>query len=356
MNLIHILSNVSQINYGLWNVVVSNTLAVDQPNVNSVIISLKEEPSPMSELKQVDAQLKFIKPKDVIAHISNFELGNTIVITHGTWTKTTFLGYKAKKKGYHWVSYPHGMLEPWSMKNKRLKKFFYFHLIEKKYLSAADGIVAVGKPEYHNLLDLNFNNKIIHIPNGIKPVLNSGKIFEKVRYIFMARLHYKKGVCALVEAWVNSKLNNDLNFELVVAGPDEGELVKIKSLVKNSSNIKLVGAVYGREKEKFLLSSHFYVLPSLSEGFPSSIIESMTHGCIPIITKGCNFPEIMSADFTYEISHDNEVIKKKLELTSEITSEKIVSLSRAAKEYVDSQFAIKQIVAKQLTFYRSLLN
>lgn len=356
MKIIHILSNLSQINYGLWNVVLTNTKAINDPSIESLIISLSEEASLMDELSDVKSIIKFIDPDKVVSFVLSFNQDETVIISHGTWTRASVLGYKLRKLGYAWVAYPHGMLEPWSMKNKWLKKYIYYKLFEKKYLAHANCLIAVGIPEKSNLERLNINKSIYHIPNGMVPQLKVTKRFDKIRYVFMARLHYKKGVLLLVQGWKQSWLYNSHSCELIIAGPDEGEMPKIKALIDNSDNIVVIGGVYGEDKNNLLNKSHFYILPSLSEGFPSSIIEAMTHGCLPIITKGCNFPDIMDKEFTFEIKPESINISTALNQIAQLEEKRIVNLSVEAKKYVDTNYSVQHIVEQQLSLYKSLLN
>ncbi|HLF34050.1 MAG TPA: glycosyltransferase, partial [Cyclobacteriaceae bacterium] len=311
-----------------------------------------------------------------------------VVVSHGCWGWATKMGFEMQKAGFKWVGVPHGMLEPWSMRQKWLKKQLYFLLVEYPMLKKADAIVAVGRPEFENLRKL-FKN-VHHIPNGIEPFKGSliqrfnaplqagpslkmstghflnapsgstvqefkspqvkptegqridesmsqrerdayqqqsdkqiNKSTNKLTFLFLGRLHHKKGVVPLIKAWLSSSLNNDSRFQLIVAGPDDGELVKIKRLIGENrpksedpfqrrdfvphqddrtsdlgpptSNILLKGPVYGSEKEKLLLSATYFLLPSQSEGFPTSILEAMTLGCIPVFSEGCNFPEALEA-------------------------------------------------------------
>ena len=93
---------------------------------------------------------------------------SSILVSHGNWGWATKTGYKMKRAGYKWIAVPHGMLEPWSLRQKWLKKKLYFHLSEYPKLKKADAIIAVGRPEFNNLK--KYFDKVYHIPNGIVPV------------------------------------------------------------------------------------------------------------------------------------------------------------------------------------------
>ena len=97
-------------------------------------------------------------------------------------------------------------------------------------------------------------------------------------------------------------------MKLIIVGPDEGELAKILPLI--SGNIEYKGPLFDSEKSEVLQKAHYYFLPSFSEGFPSSVVEAMSFGAIPVITQGCNFPEVFEQHLGYEISTDQESKKR----------------------------------------------
>jgi len=224
-----------------------------------------------------------------------------------------------------------------------------------------------------------------------------------ITFLFLGRLHIKKGVVPLVKAWLDSSLWNDNRFQLIIAGPDEGELDRIKYLLDGVSerqpegrrsklevrsqrvnvkdeklktlnetneqgvasnqslppitqdpkpntqnpNIHIPGPIYGPEKTNLLLKSHFFLLPSQSEGFPTSIIEAMTCGCIPIITDGCNFPEAIEAGVSERIEFNISSIRNKLEEVSTWNNNEIENISIKVKEFVDNHYSLALIARKQ---------
>src|SRR5690606_2109470 len=146
---------------------------------------------------------------------------------------------------------------------------------------------AVSRPEKANL-EKQLGRGVTLVENGVTlPEDLPPKDDQETLFLFMARLHYKKGVAPLVRAW-KRVMDGAGEKTLVIAGPDEGELEKIRPLL--TGNVRYIGAVYGKEKEDWLKRSHYYFLPSFSEGFPTSVLEAMSYGLTPLITAGCNFP------------------------------------------------------------------
>ena len=282
---------------------------------------------------------------------------NTIIVSHGNWKFPSRLGHRLKKQGWPWIAYPHGMLEPWSMQHKRWKKQLYFHLFENRFLKKADRVVAVGRPEWENL-KRQYKNSVL-IPNGIAPFEGDIKKDNKKRiFLFLGRLHSKKCPFELASGWIGSSLKNQSSCRLVIAGPDEGEQNRIESLISASGtkNIELAGPVYGEEKQKLLESAHFFLLPSQSEGFPTSILESMTFACVPVFSEGCNFPEAFEKKVAVEVKSDANSIKNTLEEIVTWPNEVLETVGNSAKNFVDQNYSLEHIARLQYDLYTQVLS
>jgi len=125
------------------------------------------------------------------------------------------------------------------------------------------------------------------IPNGITMPARSSRINhggERERKIlFLSRIHPKKGLLDLVEAWARVKRPG---WCVVVAGPDEGGFAAtIKAAAARAGvndSMVFVGAVTGEKKEKFFLDADVFVLPSYSENFGIVVGEALSYG-VPVI-------------------------------------------------------------------------
>jgi glycosyltransferase involved in cell wall biosynthesis len=307
INVIHVISSFSKINFGIWNAALFGTNYLKSNyGLNSAIIVCDDvisemEPKDMKIIR-AGADPKISSILSALQHFG-FTKSDSLIVSHGCWLKPSWLGYHLQKNGFNWLAVPHGMLEPWSMSNSYLKKKIYYSLFERKYILHADAIRAVGKIEQGNLAR-TLNRSVEVVENGVATTNYFPKTINSVTFLFMARLHKKKGIVPLVQAW--AKVMRDTDYQLVIAGPDEGELERIKPFF--SDNVKYVGPQYGEEKRTILRDSHYYLLPSFSEGFPTSVLEAMSYGLIPLISQGCNFPEVFEKRLGYQIEPDIESI------------------------------------------------
>jgi hypothetical protein len=77
----------------------------------------------------------------------------------------------------------------------------------------------------------------------------------------------------------------------------------------------------------------------------------MTHGCIPLITEGCNFPEAFENEVAIQIAPNPGQITKVLEQAAALSSDQRVALAFKAKAFVDRRYAWDKIAIQQYELY-----
>ena len=282
---------------------------------------------------------------------------NDIIVTHSPWSFQSIWGKYLASQGFKWVFVPHSNLAPWGLSQKWLKKKIYLALVEKRRLRNADVIRALSLPEKDFLARMFPGKEIVVMPTGINmpPVTVKSPEAEEKIFLFMARLHFVKNVVPLVNGWMASALQNHHGYKLVIAGPDDGELVKLQPLIQQSNNIEYVGPIYKTEKEEWLKKSTFFILPSTSEGFSVSLIEAAARGLIPIITEGCNFPELLQKQLALVTGTTAESIKASLEKCMNLDNAEIEKLGNATQQFMQNNYSNELIAARQFELYNRLL-
>ena len=343
----NIVDSLEQINFGIWNAALLLTEELEQRGVKVYVVA----PKLTEQFKEVYPSVTFITSanlfKSLEGSLSEYEVDEAVVETHGCWRLPTKLGAHVKQLGYKWIYTPHGMLEPWSMQQKRIKKELYWYLKEKLFAKQADFVRAVSLNEVDNLKQ-RLSTDIVWVPNGITPLSQElEKSDDVINVVFMARLHHKKGVVPLVEAWSSSLISNDARYKLSIVGPDEGEWEKIQQEVEASSSIEYLGPQYGIEKVKLLTNAHYFILPTFSEGFPTSIVEALNYRIIPIATRGINFDAIFDEGIGVEITTEVASIKQALDSLSYTQSD--IDKSIKGKQYVEENLSLESITTKYLS-------
>jgi glycosyltransferase involved in cell wall biosynthesis len=291
----------------------------------------------------------------------NLTPSDTIVVTHGSWRFPTKWGYKLSTLGYKWVYLPHGMLEPWSLRKHRIKKFIYFSMFEKPMAREAAIVGGTSTPEFKNLK--KHFSEVQFTPSGIDPTKClelPKKSTDPIRFLFLGRLHKKKGIMPLVEGWKASGLYCDSQFALSIVGYDDGEERKLSKFLDNckdpTTNIEYLGPMYGEQKDNLLMRCTYYVLPSFSEGFATSVLDAIKFGVIPIISKGCNFPEAISENFAIPIAPSVTDVMRTLNSLRDYSLERRIAMALRAKTFFKANYSTETIAKAQNSRHKALLD
>ena len=163
----------------------------------------------------IDGVRKY-KPQDAelsAADLTQFD----IVHIHGIWDPRLHnVAKMCRAAKVPYIIAPRGMLEPWSLKQKWLKKRIARFLYQDKDLKCAAALHATAESEAEQFGRLGFRNPVVISPNGVNVPGNFNRVEraervdgERKRVLFVSRMHPKKGVLELVEAW--GRLNNKIN-------------------------------------------------------------------------------------------------------------------------------------------------
>ena len=224
---------------------------------------------------------------------------------HGLWDNSTRVAAAAARgAGVPYVLSAHGMLERWALRNKRLKKAIYAALVERKNVQKAACLHALTRAEAEDYRRFGAKNPIAIVPNGVESSPDATpEVFlrtfpqadGKRLMLFLGRIHYKKGVDLLVNAWaeIAAQFPDAL---LVLAGPDsEGTLTKVTETIAKSGlqdRVLITGMLTGPMKWSALAAADCFVLPSYSEGLSVAVLEAMSMGVPLILSHECNLPQI----------------------------------------------------------------
>ncbi|HRI20810.1 MAG TPA: glycosyltransferase [Panacibacter sp.] len=360
MRIINIMQDIRPVNMGILSAAINTAIILRNVfNVQSEIWFYgSHHNNTFNAVEAVALKSRRIKYLKQLVKERNLDPSTDIIVTHGPWNYQSFWGNYLAKKKFKWVFMPHGVLEPCGMKQKWLKKKIYYTLFEKKMLLNASAIRAISSPEKKNLEKLFPGREIILIPNGfdIQTGATAAITKKNTSFLYLARLHPLKGATRLAEAWVASSLNNNSAYSLNIAGPDEGELAKIKILLTQSNNANYLGTVYNREKNELIAAATFFVLPSLCEGFSISLLETAYAGLIPVITEGCNFPELVQKQLAVITGATPKEIQLSLEYCAGLNLQQVNALSKGVSNYIKSNYSLEIIAQKQYDLYAGLLS
>ena len=168
-------------------------------------------------------------------------------------------------------------------RNKPLFRFLYKHRVQPITISNA------CLESYEELYHLGNG---VRINNGRSPILTSEKAAEVKAEIDSLKLHEDDKVFIHVARFHPVK-NQELLFRTFMRLSDEGEHVQLIVIGNGYDNTPLIkyNEVKGinllgekRNVGDYLASSDYFIMSSLMEGLPISLLEAMSMGLIPVST------------------------------------------------------------------------
>jgi len=154
----------------------------------------------------------------------------------------------------------------------------------------ADRIICYTEDEKKELTNLGVNPIIRVIHNGIDTHLFSPNKEKENLILWVGRFIPGKGVEYLIEAFsILSKKYYDLKLLLIGDGPKKGDILEKAKKLGVREKISTISFVPNDKMPTIYRKSKVFVLPSLSEGFPRTILEAMS--CeVPVVST--DLPQI----------------------------------------------------------------
>lgn len=288
--------------------------------------------------------------KNSIAHIQNiWDLALHWVV------------FECRKNGTPYLISPRGMLEPWSLRQKKLKKKLALALYQMNDLKHAACIHTTALSEMEHVRALGVKCPIAVIPNGIKVEDYAEKDYDKIktgkkRMLFLSRIHPKKGIELLLKAW--SQLPKELldEWELVIAGEGDKSysLDDLNGLIRRNFkhlNVVVIGPQYGIDKLKTYQSADIFVLPTHSENFGMVIAEAMCCGLPVITTTGTPWKELKDEHLGWYIELSVENLREALIDAMSQSDDKLIELGKRSRELILKEYSIDAVAIKYKHLY-----
>ena len=180
---------------------------------------------------------------------------------------------------------------------------------------------------------------------------------EPVNVLFCARLQERKRPVAFVEMAGLVGEASPATFSIV--GPDEGELLRVQSRIAEldvGTKVKYEGALpYDRVLTR-MEQATIYVLPSVDEPFPMTLLEAMSIGLACICTDSCGISDDVRRAGAAIVTDGTP--EKMAEAVSELlrNAEQRTRIGERAQAMISEQFSIAAVVDSLEAMYESVLS
>ncbi len=333
--------------------------------VDITLMTIHSENMNIHALEGTTAKLKVLSPsfsrKEIAKYLAEEKFELIQIQSMWEWPYHKVMA-EARKQCIPYIITPRGMLEPWSLSQKKWKKKLAWWLYQRNDVQKSACVFTTAKMEADHVGELGITTCKAIIPNGIEtdgyPCKSSvGHVKKQV--LFLSRIHVKKGIELLFEAW--KRIHTDYqDWQLLVIGNGETEYIhslenRVESLGLKDS-IKILPPVFGEAKIKVYQESALFCLPSFSENFGMVIAEAMSCGTPVITTTNCPW-EILNETNTgwcIELSVDN--LEHALREAMWMDANALYDMGQKASKLIFDNFDYRSITRKTLRLYEWLLN
>ena len=254
---------------------------------------------------------------------------------------------------------PRGAIEKWSLKQRSLLKRFASFAFQKSMFSHSY-IHVTALDELEALKSYSKCKRSFCIPNGVT-VSTEKKVekFERFTFLFMSRLHEKKGLNELLKAWktfMAINVNSPKSPRLIIAGcGDIGYKNNLINFIRKnelSESVEFVGMLEGDEKTEYLEKSHVFLLPTYSENFGIAIAEAAERKLPIITTKGAPWEDIerYNCGWWIDLSIENLIHS----LNSAFTSDNLEELGDNARTMILENYSWDFISLRYINMYKEV--
>ena len=300
-----------------------------------------------------------------------------VLSSHGLWKYSSLASLRWHlRTGRPYIVHPHGMLESWALQNAGWKKLVAARLYENQHLRKATCMRALCEAEAQSIRAYGLRNPVCVIPNGVDlPDLGPQSVdhaplttdlrhlaSEKKILLYLGRLHPKKNVANLIRAWnqtFNSQRGRGKHWVFAIAGwgprEYESQLRELTTDLGIVTSVIFLGPQFGVEKSQCYRACDAFILPSLSEGLPMTVLEAWAYAKPVLMTPECNLVEGFDAGAALQIGTRPEEIAVGLKHLIEINDYDRKTMGERGRHLVATKFSWPRIGEQMRSVYEWLL-
>ena len=252
---------------------------------------------------------------------------------------------------------PRGMLSPWALSQNRWMKKLAWQVYQRRNLSSAVIIHTTSKLEAHDVSRLNLGSPVAIIPNGVRVEdfdcpKQSDRQGQRRMALFLSRLHKKKGLEVLIDAWAAVR---PPDWELVIGGPGDPEYRKsISSLIIKTGvadSVTLREEADDAERRRLFSEASLFVLPTFSENFGIVVAEALAAGVPVITTKAAPWNEIHEQQCGWWIDLGSAPLVRALTTATGLPESELRDRGERGRRLVQDRYSWSSVAAQMEEVY-----
>src|SRR5437667_7124210 len=291
-----------------------------------------------------------------------------ILHDNGIWLPHNHrLAVLAGRRGIPRIVSTRGMLEPWALNHKRLKKSLAWWLYQRRDLQHARCHHKTADAEARNVQHLRLGVPVVAVPNGVdvpeeRPCVVGSEAEKAVRSgrrtaLFLGRIYPVKGLPMLVEAWARVRPDGWL---LRIVGPDEaGHQKAVEKAVAAAGLgevVSFTGPIGHRMKKSAFFGADLFVLPTHSESFGVVVAEALAHGLPVLTTTAAPWSILREVGCGWWVDATIDGIAEGLRQATELDPAVLQAMGAKGRALVIEKFCWKSVADLILSTYKSILD
>ena len=317
---------------------------VDAPGVKIILFRTRRLlPTGFSGMR-APGMLKYVRRHATEFDVVHIHLARDLI--------TLPIASSLSRRSANYVVQPHGMIKP----DSRIRARVVDAVAVRRVLRDAATVIAYRSVDEDALRAVSRGTATIEfLENGVAPSRDRPREFDAraIEVLFLARLHPRKRVVAFAEM---AKMLKDRGIaaRFAVVGPDEGDLAQLTTFVEANAldeDVTYEGPIgYGDVRDR-LAKATVYVLPSVNEPFPVTVLEAMAVGTPCVITDTCGLAPYFLKDAAGAVtdgSPSEMADAVELLLTDPVHRDATISNARNS---VAANFSITAVVNRLLPYY-----
>jgi glycosyltransferase involved in cell wall biosynthesis len=287
--------------------------------------------------------------------------GLNVFHTHGLWLMANiYPDWVAQRHKRPLVVSPRGMLGREALRFSPYRKFAFWHVLQHSALQSATCFHVTSEKEYRDVRTTGLRQPIAVIPNGIDlPPRRHEKKFDGAKTVlFLGRIHPKKGVASLIEAW--SKLEDKFpDWQLKIVGPlannDYARELQQMIVAKKLARVQFSGPLYGTIKSDAYAEADLFILPTLDDNFAMTVAEALAHGTPVISTKGAPWQDLEKHGCGWWIDHGVLALTSALNYAMSIDRQRLADMGQSGRAWMERDFSWDSVASSMDSVYRWLV-
>jgi len=221
----------------------------------------------------------------------------------------------------------------------------------------ATGYIANSREIVDDLLRWGVPGPRIHrIPNGVDlRAAPARRHARPLRFVYLGRLDPEKAIDLMIQGFARLQDRSRASLTILGDGLCEKSLRDLVERLELKDTVTLIGP--RSDVGPALADADVFVSTSLSEGMSNALLESMSFGVVPLVSRVSGVAEIVEDGRSGLLfpPGDLEGFIARLEDTISLSPEALEAYASAALKVVTDRFGIDQVAAQHVTLYRELV-